>query len=92
MPDCGRPSYARGLCQTHHRQKLTTGTLRPIRPYRKRIPGTVKLAGLRLSRHCAGLVRAHADGTGLSLGAAIAEILEAWHDSTRKKRASDGDG
>ena len=41
VPDCGRPPYARGLCQTHHRQKTTTGKVREIRPYRKRTPGTV---------------------------------------------------
>jgi len=90
VPDCGRPPYARGLCQTHHRQKTTTGKLHEIRPYRKRTPGTVKVAGLRLSPHCADTVRAHAARTGLSLGATIAQILETWHASTRKERASDG--
>jgi hypothetical protein len=91
VPDCGRPPYARGLCQTHHRQKTTTGKLREIRPYRKRTPGTVKVAGLRLTPQCADAVRAHAAQIGLSLGAAIAQFLETWHASTRKERASDGD-
>ncbi|HLL53037.1 MAG TPA: hypothetical protein VK447_05785 [Myxococcaceae bacterium] len=91
-PECGRPSYVRGLCQTHHRQKTTTGRLRPIRPYRKRVAGTVKLAGLRLSPHCARTVRARADEAGVSLGATIAEILEGWHARMRKERASDGGG
>jgi hypothetical protein len=89
-PDCERPSYARGLCQTHHHQKTTTGRLRPSRPYRKRTAGTVKVAGLRLSQHCANTVRAYAARAGLSLGAAIAEILETWHAGPRKERASDG--
>lgn len=87
-PDCGRPAYARELCQTHHRQQSTTGKLRSIRPYRKRRTGTVKLAGLRLSHHCAAMVRAHAERTGVSLGAAIADILETWHASGA---AADGD-
>ena len=89
-PGCGRLPYARGLCQTHHRQKTTTGKLSPIRPYRERTPGTVKVAGLRLTPQCADAVRAHAAQIGLSLGAAIAQFLEAWHASTRKERANDG--
>ncbi len=48
---CGRPKYARGLCQTHHRQMLDAGKLKPIRPYRKRSADTVKLAGLRLTSY-----------------------------------------
>ena len=47
-PACGRPSYVRGMCQTHHRHLLTTGKVKPIRPYRKRSAGTVKFSGLRL--------------------------------------------
>ena len=90
VPGCGRPPYARGLCQTHHRQKTTTGKLREIRPYRKRTPGTLKLAGLRLTPQCADAVRAQAAQTGLSLGATIAQLLETWHASTRKERACDG--
>jgi hypothetical protein len=75
---CGRPAYARGLCQTHHRQMTTTGKLRPIRPYRKRSPGTVKIGGLRLSPQCADQVQGYAEEKGISLGAAIAFILEEW--------------
>ena len=75
---CGRPAYARGLCQTHHRQMTTTGKLKPIRPYRKRSPGTVKLSGLRLTPQCADQIQRYADKMGISLGAAIAFILEEW--------------
>ncbi len=77
-PGCGRPAYARGMCQTHHRQLLITGTVKPIRPYRKRNAGTVKFSGLRLSPLCAGTVEAYAEKRGISRGAAIAEILENW--------------
>ncbi len=86
-PGCGRKSYARGLCQAHHRQLLTTGKLKPIRPYRKRSPETVKFAGLRVTRHCARTVRAYAKRRGISYGAAIAEILE---DSLIHKPKEDG--
>jgi len=77
-PDCGRPSYARGLCQTHHRQLITTGKTKPIRPYRRRTAGTVKFSGLRLSERCAELLGHAARRKGLSQNAVIAEVLEAW--------------
>jgi hypothetical protein len=57
---------------------IDTGLLKPIRPYRKRSPGTDKLAGLRLSPDCAELVRRKAEDEGLSLSGAIAGILEEW--------------
>ena len=85
-PHCGRPSYARGLCQTHHRQLITTGKVKPIRPYRKRSPGTVKFAGLRLTSMCVETVEAYAAERGISHGAAIAEILEDWCASFGKRR------
>src|ERR1044072_1097690 len=75
-PKCGRDHYARGFCQTHHRQMLTTGELKPIRPYRPRKPGTVKFAGLRLSKHCADMLGRHAARLDISLGAAVADLLE----------------
>lgn len=75
---CGRPAYARGYCQTHHRQLLTTGKTQPIRPYRKRSPGTVKFSGLRLSPQCAGQIEEYAERRNISQGAAIASILEEW--------------
>ena len=78
VPNCGRPPYARGLCQTHHRQLMTTGKLKPIRPYRPRKPGTEKFSGLRLSPVCVEQLELKAKRQGLSKGAAIAEILEAW--------------
>ena len=76
VPNCGRPAYARGLCQTHHRQLLTTGKLKAIRPYRKRTLGTVKFSGLRLTPDCAEQVEQYANSRNVSLGAAIAYILE----------------
>ena len=78
VPECGRPAYARGLCQTHHRQLLTTGELKAIRPYRKRSTGTVKFSGLRLTPECADQVEEYAEANNVSLGAAIAFILEDW--------------
>jgi hypothetical protein len=57
---------------------MTTGELKPIRPYRPRRSGTVKLSGLRVSPTCAETVKAYAAERGLSHGAAISEILEDW--------------
>jgi len=84
--ECGRPAYARGMCQTHHRQMLTTGRTRDIRPYRPRVSGTVKYAGLRLTPACVEELEKHRKAHGLSEGAAIAEILEAWN-APRRRRA-----
>jgi hypothetical protein len=70
---------------------METGTLRPIRPYRERSEGTVKLGGLRVTHHCAELVTAHAERHGLSVGAAIADILEGWHGEGRKAPESETD-
>ena len=78
VPNCGRPRYARGCCQAHHRQLITTGKLKPIRPYRKRSPGTIKFSGLRLSEKAAKEVDGKAAREGLSRGAVIASILEEW--------------
>jgi hypothetical protein len=83
-PDCGRPAYAGGLCQTHHRQSITTGKLSPIRPYRKRTAGTVKFAGLRITPGCAEQLRKVARRKGLSYGAAIAAVLEGWWAQEQK--------
>jgi hypothetical protein len=80
VPECDRPSYARGLCQTHHRQLMTTGKLGSIRPYRQRQAGTVKLCGLRLTPGCAEMLEQVAKERDLSYGALIAEILEAWNN------------
>src|SRR4051812_31922406 len=79
VPDCGRRAYdARGLCQTHHRQLITTGKLKPIRPYRGRSPGTVKFSGLRLSEKAVREIDREAAREGLAHGAVIAKILEEW--------------
>lgn len=85
VPNCGRPFFARGLCQTHDRQLRTTGELRPIRHYRTRAPGTVKLAGHRVSASSADVIRAEAKRRKRSLGALISEIVEGWA-ARRKKR------
>jgi len=87
VAQCGRRSYARGLCQTHHRQMKTTGRTRSIRPYRPRSGGTVRYAGLRLTPECARRLTAHAEAHDISRGAAIADILEDWH---RHQRSQDG--
>jgi hypothetical protein len=31
FPECDRPSYARGLCEGHHKQHLRKASLRPLR-------------------------------------------------------------
>lgn len=76
---CGRPAYAKGMCQTHHRQMLQTGKTKPIRPYRERTKGTVKLVGFRVSAECADLINSTAAKRGLSLGAVISDVLEDWN-------------
>jgi hypothetical protein len=78
VPECGRPTYARGLCQTPHRQLLKEGQIGVIRPYRTRSRGTVKFSGLRVTRECASEVKAYAKARRCSWGAAIAYILEDW--------------
>jgi hypothetical protein len=82
---CGRRSYARGLCQTHHRQLLQTGKVGTIRPYRPRSGETVKFAGLRLSDDCAEKLESYALRHGIARGAAIADILEAWNKKRREE-------
>ena len=78
VPGCWRPPFTRGHCQTHHKQLATTGALAPIRAYRKRSSGTRKFAGLRLSPACIEHIEQKAEREGLSNGAVIAAILEAW--------------
>jgi len=81
---CGRRAYAKGLCQTHHRQLLTAGTFKPIRAYRPRSPGTIKFSGLRVQARSAEEISEYATRKGLSLGGAIAAILEEWCVRSRK--------
>jgi len=78
VKECGRPEYARGYCQTHHRQVLNTGKVSAIRPYRARDAGTEKFAGLRLNKRTIEAVRAIAKEKGISDSAAIAFVLEEW--------------
>jgi hypothetical protein len=63
---------------------LSEGALVPIRPYRRRVPGTVKFAGLRLTPGCAATVRSEAEARNLSCGAVIADILERWCEEGAK--------
>ena len=81
---CGRPLYARRLCQTHHRQLLSGEPLGPVRPYRARTPGTQKFAGLRLSSGCVESLKEHAGERELSFGAVISELLERWYQRGAK--------
>ena len=76
VPECGRLAYAKGYCQSHHRQFLKAGKTKPIRPYRPRQPGTVKFAGLRLSARCAARLNSYARRRKISFGAAISDVLE----------------
>jgi len=82
---CGRRIYARGLCQTHHRQLINTGKVGSIRPYRPRSLETVKFAGLRLTSNCADRLEAYAEDRGIARGAAIADILELWNEKRRRE-------
>jgi hypothetical protein len=73
-PECGRPRASKKLCAAHYRQRLTRGELTTIRPYRARVAGTAKYAGLRLSQDCIEQVDGLARSRGLSHGGA----LEGW--------------
>jgi hypothetical protein len=73
------------MCQTHNRQLLIHGELKPIRPYRRRRDGTVKFSGLRLSPECAGALDQAARSQGTSRGAVIADVLESWAASEMEK-------
>jgi hypothetical protein len=84
LDECGRKKYANGLCQTHDRQLRSTGTVAPIRPYRRREPGTVKFSGLRLTPGCAEVIQRQAKERNLSFGAVIAGILEHWYSRGAK--------
>src|ERR1044072_6067182 len=76
---CDRPATAKGFCQTHWRQLRTTGDTRPICPYRPRDDGRVKFGGLRLSSTGAEMIGRKARRAGISIGAAISEVLEEWN-------------
>jgi len=88
FPKCDRSRYSRDYCQTHSRQFLTTGKLKPVRHYRPRTPGTVKFAGLRLSPECAARLDELAEQRGHSVGATIADVLERAVVKRRKPTAA----
>jgi len=75
---CGRHAYSAGLCQTHHRQSMTTGKLTPIRPYHRRKGKTVRFSGIRMAEEAAAYLADLAERQGVSQSAALAEVAEAW--------------
>jgi len=77
-PKCGRPLYARELCQTHHRMFLDTGELQPIRPYRPRRTETIKFGGLRLRAEAANHLDELAEQRHQTRTAVMTDVLEAW--------------
>jgi hypothetical protein len=83
---CDRYVAAHGMCQTHRKQFLTTGTTRPIRHYRTRTEGNVRLSSFKVSSLCAEQVKRQAHERGLSIGAAITEILEGWNTARTSRR------
>jgi hypothetical protein len=78
VTDCGRKVQAGGLCQTHRKQLRKLGAVRPIRQYRPPRQGTVKLSGVTVSCDCADKVKRYASEGGLTVNAAITNILEEW--------------
>ncbi|HLL55332.1 MAG TPA: hypothetical protein VK447_17370 [Myxococcaceae bacterium] len=84
-PECDRHAYALGYCQTHYRQFRTTGKVKPIRLYRERAPGTVKLVGLRVPRPIAEEIWRRAREEGLAVSAVVSSILESWSEDRRRR-------
>ncbi len=85
--DCGRKVSAQGLCATHRRQLERMGTFHPIRPHRSPRKGTVRLAGLSVSRDCARKLERFVRERGLTMNAAITDIIEAWAVRTHRSQA-----
>ncbi|HLL55962.1 MAG TPA: hypothetical protein VK447_20540 [Myxococcaceae bacterium] len=79
VPECGRPLYARGMCQTHSRQQRVHGRVREITRHRPRRKGAVKVTGgLSLSPDAAGVVKQAAQDRGLTVYQLVTDILEEW--------------
>lgn len=76
--DCGRPSRALGLCQTHYKHLRKFGKPRPINPKRQGREGTVRYSGLSLTKECAAAIDKLARRTHLAPNAIITDILEGW--------------
>jgi predicted nucleic acid-binding Zn ribbon protein len=76
--DCGRPSRALGLCQTHYKHQRKFGKPRPINPKRQGREGTVRYSGLSLTTECAQAIDKLATRQGLAPNAIITDILESW--------------
>jgi len=85
VKDCGRPGYSSHLCQTHHRQFVSTGKLSSIRPYRARDGDTVKFAGLRLRLEVVVALKRISVEQRFSHSASIAHALEMWLLSDKKR-------
>jgi hypothetical protein len=83
VADCGRKVQASGLCQTHRKQLRKHRAVRPIRHYRPPRQGTLKLSGVTVSSDCADKITRYATESGLTVNAAMTNILEEWALSAR---------
>jgi len=88
VADCGRKVQARELCQTHRKQLRKHGAVRPIRHYRPPRRGTLKLSGVTVSYDCADKITQYATASGLTVNAAMTNILEEWALSARNLPSS----
>ena len=75
---CIHLAHTQGLCHSHLRQHLNGERLRPLRPYRTRVPKLVKMAGIKVTPRCARRIKKRAELNGLSLSAVVASVLERW--------------
>lgn len=75
---CGRPARARGLCQTHYKHLRKYGSTRPINPKRHGREGTVRYAGLSLTKQCADAIDSVARSEKVAANAVITDIIEGW--------------
>jgi hypothetical protein len=87
---CDRPSRARGLCQTHYKHVRKYGKARPINPKRQGRDGTVRYAGLSLTRGCAGSIEGVARRKGIAPNAVITDIIEDWARRQQSRGRSTG--
>ena len=83
VPECGRKALAGRLCQTHRKQLRKHGAVRPIRRHRSPRRGTIKHSGVTLSADCAGMIERYAAANGLTVHAAMTDIIEEWATHSR---------
>ncbi|HLL53036.1 MAG TPA: hypothetical protein VK447_05780 [Myxococcaceae bacterium] len=86
---CGRKVQAGGLCQTHRKQLRKRGAVRPIRQHRPRRRGTIKLSGVTVSGDGADTLRRYAREDGLTVHAAMTDILEEWALNARESASEE---